>query len=87
MWRVSIGPVVSYTWAPSDSYFVGVEAPLYLNFASVSSDEYVGEYKGLLRITPRFDLAHTAKGVAAEAFVMVEALGKRSIFLRALDWL
>jgi hypothetical protein len=85
LWRGSVGPVGSYTDA--DHYYVGAEAPLYLSFVNVSSSDYVGDYKGVLRITPRVDFAQTPKRSGAEGFLLVEVLGKRSLFLRALDWL
>ncbi|WP_437829946.1 hypothetical protein [Sorangium sp. So ce1153] len=81
LWRVALGP---YFVRDGDSYAVGVEVPLYLNFAS--TPEYVGEYKGLLGITPRAEWSVRGDGFPESRFVLTLALlGQRSFFGAAFD--
>ncbi|HLH28288.1 MAG TPA: hypothetical protein VKW77_05200, partial [Acidimicrobiales bacterium] len=68
------------------SYTIGLETPVYLNFAS-GPEKYVGDYKGLLRVTPSALFTHFDSGGWDKAlFVKVELLGQRTMFAKVLDW-
>ncbi|XXY53645.1 hypothetical protein WME91_21150 [Sorangium sp. So ce269] len=82
LWRFAVGP---YVVRDGDSYAVGFEAPLYLNFAS-APPEYVGDYKGLLAVTPRAQWSVRGDGFPESRFVLTLALlGQRSFFGAAFD--
>ncbi|KYF54054.1 hypothetical protein BE04_25025 [Sorangium cellulosum] len=82
LWRLALGP---YVVRDGDSYAIGVEAPLYLNFAS-APPEYVGDYKGLLAVTPRAEWSVRGDGFPESRFVLTLALlGQRSFFGAAFD--
>ena len=86
-WRLSAGPVASHTFATSARTTLGIQAPMYLSFVNVTSDEYAGEYKGVLRLTPSLVFVRRNGSWNTQAFLTLEILGKRSLFSRALDWL
>ncbi|HTN89979.1 MAG TPA: hypothetical protein VL242_40165 [Sorangium sp.] len=82
LWRFALGP---YVVRDGDSYAVGFEAPLYLNFAS-APPEYIGDYKGLLAVTPRAEWSVRGDGFPESRFVLTLALlGQRSFFGAAFD--
>jgi hypothetical protein len=64
---------------------VGVMAPIYVNFAR-APEEWVGEYKGLARVTPTFLAIHGDTGWDLRFLVTIDLLGQRTLFGRALDW-
>src|SRR5260370_4187949 len=86
-WRLSAGPIASHAFATNTTTTIGIQTPMYLSFVNVTSDEYAGDYKGVVRLTPSLVVVHTSSGWDPQAFLTLEILGKRSLFLRALDWL
>ncbi|WP_437589704.1 hypothetical protein [Sorangium sp. So ce1000] len=81
-WRFALGP---YVVRDGDSYAVGVEAPLYFNFAS-APPEYAGSYKGLIGLAPRAEWSVRGDGFPESRFLLsLQLLGQRSFFGGAFD--
>jgi hypothetical protein len=85
IWRAAIGPTGSFDYK-TQSGTVGVAAPVYWNFASLPAG-YVGDYKGLIRLTPAV-VFHISQFGAVDTRISLtlEILGKRTLFGRALDY-
>jgi hypothetical protein len=85
--RASIGPLLSSADITVDTLTtVGFEAPIYLNFVN-APHQYVGDYKGLVRLTPAALWTHSYAGWDSRFVLLIELLGQRTLFGKALDWL
>ncbi len=83
-WRGAVGVYHQHQLASERDVF-GLEAPLYLNFAS-APDGYGGDYKGILRLVPSVEWRYAPSGREVVGFLRVELLGQRSLFADALDF-
>lgn len=86
-WRASLG-AFSTTGVTNVTDSFGFEAPIYVNFTPGSAyADYLGSYKGILRITPKVSWSKdTAGDYAATVVLTVEALAQDSIFSEILDY-
>jgi hypothetical protein len=85
--RASVGPLLSWSDITVDKLTtVGFEAPVYLNFVS-APPQFVGDYKGLIRVTPAALWTHSFARWESRFVVLIELLGQRTLFGKALDWL
>jgi len=86
-WRASVGMFGTTGIATTADSF-GIETPVYLNFTPNSAvADYLGSYKGILRITPRLSWSRDASNhFPTTAVLTIEALSQNSIFSEALDY-
>lgn len=98
LWRVAIGGTFSWKNLGSLGADVatkkiatfGVEMPVYVNILSIpkSKDVKSIEYRGLVRLVPRFE--YTLDSLSADAdlgfLLTLQLLGQRLLFGNALDW-